>query len=88
MDGFDATSRIAKNNPETKIIMLSLHDHPVLVNKAFQAGAVGYLLKNAEISEFKLAISTVICNRRYVSSGISSPLIDQWKTPSSKSILP
>jgi DNA-binding NarL/FixJ family response regulator len=75
MDGLEATSRIAKNNPKTKIIMLSLHDHPVLVSKAFQAGAVGYLLKDAEICEFKLAICTVICGKRYVSSGIASLLI-------------
>lgn len=48
--GIESTKQIKKRYPEIKIIILSMHDNPLIVNKAILAGANAYILKN-EISD-------------------------------------
>ena len=48
--GIEATQQIKKRYPEIKIIILSMHDNPMMVSKAISAGANAYILKN-EISD-------------------------------------
>ena len=48
--GIEATQEIKKRYPEIKIIILSMHDNPMMVSKAISAGANAYILKN-EISD-------------------------------------
>jgi DNA-binding NarL/FixJ family response regulator len=48
--GIEATQQIKKRYPEIKIIILSMHDNPMMINKAISAGANAYILKN-EISD-------------------------------------
>jgi len=56
MDGVDATRAILDACPETRVIALtSFHDRE-LVQRVLQAGAVGYLLKNASIDELAEAV--------------------------------
>jgi DNA-binding NarL/FixJ family response regulator len=47
MNGAVATRLILKAAPETKILMLSMHSEPSYVRTCLDAGARGYLLKNA-----------------------------------------
>jgi NarL family two-component system response regulator LiaR len=58
MDGVAATQAICKAYPEVKIIALTSFGNQVLVQRALQAGAVGYLLKSASIDEMANAIRT------------------------------
>ena len=48
--GIEATQQIKKRYPEIKIIILSMHDNPMMISKAISAGANAYILKN-EISD-------------------------------------
>ena len=48
--GIEATQQIKKRYPQIKIIILSMHDNPMIVSKAISAGANAYILKN-EISD-------------------------------------
>lgn len=47
MNGLDATRRILENQPQAAILMLSMHSEDTLVRQALEAGARGYVLKNA-----------------------------------------
>src|ERR1043165_5943495 len=47
MNGLEATRKILKQQPETLILMLSMHEEETLVRQAIDAGARGYVLKNA-----------------------------------------
>ncbi|MDP8288427.1 MAG: response regulator transcription factor, partial [Candidatus Electryonea clarkiae] len=60
LNGLDATSRIRKNYPEIKVIILSMHAIEEYVLQALNAGAHGYLLKGAEISELGFAVNSVM----------------------------
>ena len=56
MDGVTATSAIRQAHPEIQVIALTSFSDADLVQRALQAGAIGYLLKNASIDEISAAI--------------------------------
>lgn len=47
ISGIDATRRILAKSPTTKVLMLSMHSEDTLIRQALEAGARGYILKNA-----------------------------------------
>ncbi len=59
MDGIQATKLLLKNNPDQKIIALSMFDEENLIVEMLEAGAKGYLLKNADKHEIIEAIEQV-----------------------------
>ena len=56
MNGIEATTRVVKDFPNVRVIMLSMHTSVEYVWQALRAGASGYLLKDADASELELAI--------------------------------
>ncbi len=75
MDGIPAISDIKKRYPETKIIALTVHKTEEYVLAALEAGADGYVLKDATHDELVLAIKNVMVNRPYLSPGVSRTVI-------------
>jgi len=59
MTGLDATRRILRVHPDTAILMLSMHSEDTLVRQALDAGARGYVLKNAMDLDLASAIKNV-----------------------------
>jgi len=59
-NGALATQMIKRELPETRVLMLSMHAEPTYVENARQAGASGYLLKNALDLELNAAIKSVL----------------------------
>ena len=59
MNGLEATRKILKQQPETLILMLSMHEEETLVRQAVDAGARGYVLKNAVDLDLGAAIRRV-----------------------------
>jgi DNA-binding NarL/FixJ family response regulator len=68
--GIDATIKIRKRDSKVKIILLTLHDSHDLIQRAFQAGANGYLLKADAECELARALETVASDRTYLSPRI------------------
>ena len=56
MDGLDATSRIKKEYPSVKVIILTMHNDEPYLLKALEAGAAGYILKEAASTELVSAV--------------------------------
>jgi DNA-binding NarL/FixJ family response regulator len=78
MNGLDAIKEIKKTNPSTKIIALTVHKTEEYVLATLQAGADGYVLKDATHSELVMAIMNVLDGNRYLSPGISEKVIDGY----------
>src|SRR5215471_7002483 len=72
MGGLEATKVICQQQPEAKILLLTLHDSIEWVRTAFQAGARGYLLKSDTEAELMRALETVAANRVYASPRLDS----------------
>jgi len=64
--GIDITPQVLHEEPEAKVLILSMQDDPSYVRQAFAAGAIGYLLKEAADAELVQAIHEVAGGRRYV----------------------
>ena len=56
LDGVEATRQIHRNHPEIPVIMLTMHTDGDVVNRALAAGAAGYLVKDASMSEVVEAV--------------------------------
>jgi DNA-binding NarL/FixJ family response regulator len=65
MDGIQATKHISKQFPNVRIIALSMFDEETLIVDMLEAGARGYLLKNADKQEILDAIETVYEEKNY-----------------------
>jgi len=59
MNGLDATRQILRKSPETLVLMLSMHPEGTWVRQSLEAGARGYILKNAVDLELGAAIRRV-----------------------------
>lgn len=60
VNGIEASRRILAKRPETAILMLSMHSEDTLVRQALEAGAKGYVLKNAMDLDLVSAIKKVV----------------------------
>jgi DNA-binding NarL/FixJ family response regulator len=79
MDGIQATEQITALALGTKVIILSMHSKPNIVQKVLRKGAGGYLLKNAIGEELMLAVQAASQNEIYLSPSISGALLeDLW----------
>jgi DNA-binding NarL/FixJ family response regulator len=73
MNGAVATRRIAAEAPEVAVLVLSMHPEPAYVRNCLDAGARGYLLKNAMDLELVEAVKAVAAGRRVLDPRLALP---------------
>jgi len=66
MDGIEATKRICKASPDTRVIVLSMYGHREFVLELLDSGVGGYLLKTSGKDELLNAIRTVAQGDQYI----------------------
>ena len=76
LNGLEATRLIHARVPETRVIILSMHENAEYVLQALKAGVHGYLLKQGIKSELVLAIHSAYRGEKFLTSRISSSVID------------
>ncbi len=75
LNGLEATDRIAREFPGTRVVILSMHQNEEYFWQALRAGAAGYLLKKAATSELPTAVRRVMDGEIYLSKEISDRLV-------------
>ncbi len=78
MTGTEAISEIKKRSKDTKIVVLTVHRGEEYVLSALEAGADGYVLKDANHDELTTAIRKVLDGKRYLSPDISGKVIEGY----------
>ncbi|MDD8013882.1 MAG: response regulator transcription factor [Acidobacteriota bacterium] len=78
LNGMDATRAITGKELGTRIIALSMHADKRFVAGMFEAGALGYLLKDCAYDELLQAIRQVMAGRTYLCSMISGVVIRDY----------
>ena len=71
MSGIEATRHICEICEHTKVTILSMHHTTEYIQRALEAGAVGYLLKDSAGAELVAAIRAVNDGKRYISKGVA-----------------
>lgn len=80
LNGIDASRAIQRVRPDTKSIIVTVHDEDEYVLNAFRAGVRGYVLKKQAASDLLQAIKEVQAGSVYVSPGMSRALVDAVRT--------
>ncbi|WP_299899189.1 response regulator transcription factor [uncultured Aquimarina sp.] len=75
MSGIETVEKLTELSVASKSIMLSMHDSDEYILQSINAGADGYLLKDAGKEEFLKALSTVSKGNKYFSGDVSSILV-------------
>lgn len=74
MNGIDLAALLLSEHPRLLVLMLSMYDNPEYVQRALQAGARGYVLKDAPASEIVAAIQAVAAGGTFLSPAVSRRL--------------
>jgi len=80
LNGVDATERIRRALPKTKVVVLSMHATDAHVRPAIKAGAVGYLLKGSGLDDLLTAIRTVHGGKTFYAPVVEE-MLKQEKPP-------
>jgi two-component system, NarL family, nitrate/nitrite response regulator NarL len=74
LGGLSATEMLLERAPETRILILSMHDSPEYIASALGHGAMGYVLKDVPTDEIKAAIDAVMRGEKYLCTGAKGSL--------------
>ena len=78
LSGLDVAEQVARDFPGTRTIILSMHSEKQYAVRALQAGAVGYLLKDAGAAELELALRATASGGLYLSPAISRHIVADY----------
>lgn len=78
LNGLDATAHALRDWPQLKVIIVSMHATEAYVIEALRAGAVGYLLKDADAAELERAIRAVARGEHYLTPSVSHHVIERF----------
>ena len=78
MNGVEAIREIKKRASETKVLALTVHKAEEFILEVLQAGADGYILKDASSEELIMAIKSILGGKRYLSPSVSQMVIEGY----------
>jgi DNA-binding NarL/FixJ family response regulator len=84
LTGLEAAQMVKDTSPETKIVILSMYEKEAYARQALDAGALGYILKGGPSEEILAAIRAVAKGRYFLSSSITSSVVDIYLKGRSK----
>ncbi len=70
LDGIAAATLIRRTDPEARIVLITVHAEPLLVDRGLAIGALGYVLKDAAGEELISAVHVALEGTRYVSRAL------------------
>jgi DNA-binding NarL/FixJ family response regulator len=84
LDGIEAARQIHRAVPETKILVVTMHDSDHIVRRALDAGALGYLLKSDFTDSLTKAVKAVADGKRFLTPKVSEIVLDGFLKTSSQ----
>jgi len=79
MSGVEATKKVRELYPESKVLILSIHDDEGYVFETLRSGASGYLLKDMEAEALVEAIRAVAEGHAYIHPHVTGKVIDEYR---------
>jgi len=78
LNGLEATRQIAKAKPDTRVLILTLHDSDTLVQEVLNAGARGFLLKSDAARDLVTAVEALKNNKTYFTPKVASMVLEGY----------
>ncbi len=70
LDGIEAATLIRRDNPNARIVLVTVHTEPMLLEAGLAAGALGYVLKDTAGDDLVAAVHAALAGQRYVSRAL------------------
>jgi DNA-binding NarL/FixJ family response regulator len=82
MDGLSALAKISAMQPAPRVLVVSMHDSPDFIRRAFKLGAAGYVMKEGSPVELEHAVRSVMAGQQYYSPQVAHRLLQtQERSP-------
>ena len=80
-DGVEATARVLAQRPATRVVVLTTYDTDADILRAVEAGAAGYLLKDASRAELAQAIRAAARGETVLAPSVAAKLVSRMRSP-------
>jgi two-component system, NarL family, invasion response regulator UvrY len=74
LSGIEAMRRMLDHEPDTRVLIFSMHEEVIFARRALQAGAFGYLTKASAPNVLVEAVHTIASGRKYLSAAVANAL--------------
>jgi two-component system, NarL family, response regulator NreC len=78
LNGIEATRQIVRQQPATRVLILSMHQDEAYIIQALKAGARGYLLKDSADTELLRGVAVVAAGKSYFSPAVAKVMLDDY----------
>ena len=79
LNGVEALEELKKDNPEVRVVFLTMHHNVAYARQAMDAGALGYVLKHSAAEELILAVRAAAGGNTFVSPAIAGDLLQSMR---------
>jgi len=79
LNGLEALSQLKKDNPQVKVVMLTMHREPAFARRAIESGASGFVLKHSAAEELLTAIRAALEGKTYLTPAIAGGVFIEMK---------
>src|ERR1700692_3097278 len=76
LNGLEATRQILKMRPQTKVLILTMHESDSVIREVLDAGARGYILKTDAGRDLVSAVESLRRNKTFFTSRVSQMILD------------
>ena len=76
LNGIDALALLKKNDPDVKVVFLTMHREVAYARRALEGGAFGYVLKHSAPDELVTAIRAALQGKKYITPAIAGEVLD------------
>jgi DNA-binding NarL/FixJ family response regulator len=80
LNGIDALVVLKRDNPDVRVVFLTMHKDAAYARRALEAGARGYVLKHSAQTELFLAVRAALDGKTFISPTLAGEVFDDLKT--------
>jgi DNA-binding NarL/FixJ family response regulator len=85
LNGLNATRQILHHDPQTKVLILTMHESEQVVREVLEVGARGYLLKSDAGCDLVTAVEALQRNRTFFTSKVAETVLENFRKSKSRS---
>jgi DNA-binding NarL/FixJ family response regulator len=75
LNGIDALVRLKKDNPEVKVVFLTMHQSAAYARKALESGASGFVIKHSAPTELVMAIQAALKGKTFITPALAREVL-------------
>src|SRR5262245_27769912 len=75
LNGIDAIAQLKRDNPQVKVVLLTMHHDPAYARRALEAGAAGFVVKHSAPAELVMAIQAALKGQTFITPALAAEVL-------------